>query len=162
MIRPGPTHLVIAKKLLRYLKARKNITLRWCAQDCTGPHKPGTIMAMQMHPLPIQFLIDTHQSDMSSCSTELLFLGAPVELLSSFSMLQKLSYTVYLVPLKKPSIYAKCVSNLDFFKPTRRSCTRIAKQLSPCQRKTDSEIAANTSPFAGALLLKDKVSPLTT
>jgi predicted alternative tryptophan synthase beta-subunit len=43
MIRPGPTHLVIAKKLLRYLKGRKNITLRWCAQECTGPHKPGTI-----------------------------------------------------------------------------------------------------------------------
>jgi len=27
MIRPGPTHLVIAKKLLRYLKGRKNVTL---------------------------------------------------------------------------------------------------------------------------------------
>ena len=43
MIRPGPTHLVIAKKLLRYLKGRKNVTLRWCAQDCTGAHLPGTI-----------------------------------------------------------------------------------------------------------------------
>ena len=42
MIRPGPTHLVIAKKLLRYLKDRKNVTLRWCAQDCTGAHLPGT------------------------------------------------------------------------------------------------------------------------
>jgi len=28
MIRPGPTHLVIAKKLARYLKGRKNVTLR--------------------------------------------------------------------------------------------------------------------------------------
>jgi len=43
MIRPGPTHLVIAKKLLRYLKVRKNVNLRWCAQDCTGAHLPGTI-----------------------------------------------------------------------------------------------------------------------
>jgi len=43
MIRPGPTHLVIAKKLLHYLKGRKNVTLRWCAQDCTGAHLPGTI-----------------------------------------------------------------------------------------------------------------------
>jgi len=43
MIRPGPTQLVIAKKLLRYLKGRKNVTLRWCAQDCTGAHLPGTI-----------------------------------------------------------------------------------------------------------------------
>ena len=43
MIRPGPTHLVIDKKLLCYLKARKNITLRWCAQECTGSHKPSTI-----------------------------------------------------------------------------------------------------------------------
>jgi len=43
MIRPGPTHLVIANKLLRYLKGRKNVTLRWCAQDCTGAHLPGTI-----------------------------------------------------------------------------------------------------------------------
>ena len=43
MIRPGSTHLVITKKLLRYLKGRKNITLRWCAQDCTGAHLPGTI-----------------------------------------------------------------------------------------------------------------------
>jgi len=43
MIRPGPTHLVVAKKLLRYLKGRKNVTLRWCAQDYTGTHKPGTI-----------------------------------------------------------------------------------------------------------------------
>ena len=43
MIRPGPTQLVIAKKLLRYLKRRKNVTLRCCAQDCTGAHLPGTI-----------------------------------------------------------------------------------------------------------------------
>jgi len=43
MIRPGPTHLVIAKKLLCYLKERKTVTLRWCAQDCTGAHLPGTI-----------------------------------------------------------------------------------------------------------------------
>jgi len=43
MIRPGPTHLVIAKKLLHYLKGRKNVTLRWCAQDCTRAHLPGTI-----------------------------------------------------------------------------------------------------------------------
>jgi len=43
MIRPGPTHLVIAKKLLRYLIGRKNVTLRWCAQDCTGAHLPGSI-----------------------------------------------------------------------------------------------------------------------
>jgi len=34
---------VIAKKLLRYLKGRKNVTLRWWAQDCTGVHLPGTI-----------------------------------------------------------------------------------------------------------------------
>jgi len=41
MIRPGPTHLVIGKKLLCYLKGRKNVSLRWCAQDCTGAHLPG-------------------------------------------------------------------------------------------------------------------------
>jgi len=33
MIRPGPAHLVIAKKLLRYLKGRKTVTLLWCAQE---------------------------------------------------------------------------------------------------------------------------------
>ena len=43
VIRPGPTHLVIAKKLPRYLKGCKNVTLQWCAQDCTGAHLPGTI-----------------------------------------------------------------------------------------------------------------------
>ena len=43
MIRPGPTHLVIAKKVLRYLKGRKTVTLRWYAQDCTGAHLPDTI-----------------------------------------------------------------------------------------------------------------------
>jgi len=43
MILPGPTHLVIAKKLLRYLKGHKNVILRWCAEDCTGAHLPGTI-----------------------------------------------------------------------------------------------------------------------
>jgi len=43
MIQPGPTHLVIAKKFLRYLKGRKNVTLRWCAQNCTGAHLLGTI-----------------------------------------------------------------------------------------------------------------------
>ena len=32
----------ITKKRLRYLKGRKNVTLRWCAQDCTGAHLPGT------------------------------------------------------------------------------------------------------------------------
>jgi len=37
------THLVISKKLLRYLKGRKNVTLWWCAQDCTGAHLPDTI-----------------------------------------------------------------------------------------------------------------------
>jgi len=31
MIRPGPTHLLIAKTLLCYLKGRKNFTLRWRA-----------------------------------------------------------------------------------------------------------------------------------
>jgi len=43
MIWSGPTHLVIAKKLLLYLKRRKNVTLQWCAQDCTSAHLPGTI-----------------------------------------------------------------------------------------------------------------------
>jgi len=43
MIRPSPTHLVIAKTFLRYQKNRKNVTLRWCAEDCTGAHLPGTI-----------------------------------------------------------------------------------------------------------------------
>ena len=43
MIRPGPTHLVIDKKLVRYLKGHKNVTLRWRARDCTGAHLPGTI-----------------------------------------------------------------------------------------------------------------------
>jgi len=43
MLRPGLTHLVVAKKLLRYLKGRKHITLRWCAQDCTGAYLPGII-----------------------------------------------------------------------------------------------------------------------
>ena len=81
MIRPGPTNLVIAKKLLRYLKGRKNITLRGGLKTALGLTSQAQYMAMQMHPLPIQFLIDTHQSDTSSCSTELLFLGAPVELL---------------------------------------------------------------------------------
>jgi len=80
MSRPGPTHLVIAKKLIRYLKGRHNITLRWCAQDCTGAHLPGT-MDMPTHPLQIQSLFDIHQLDTSSCSMELLSLGAQVELL---------------------------------------------------------------------------------
>jgi len=81
MIRPGPTHLVIAKKLLHYLKGRKNVT-----HD--GAHKTAPVhtcqaqsMDMPTHPLPTQSLIDTHQSDTSSCSTELLSLGARVELL---------------------------------------------------------------------------------
>jgi len=43
MFRPGPTQLVTAKKVLRYLKGRKIVTLRWCAQDCTGAHLSGTI-----------------------------------------------------------------------------------------------------------------------
>jgi len=43
MIRPGPTHLVITKKLLRYLKGCKNVTLQWCALDCNGAHLPGTM-----------------------------------------------------------------------------------------------------------------------
>ena len=43
MIGPGPTHLVIAKKLLHYLTGHKNVTLRWCAQVCTSAHLPGTI-----------------------------------------------------------------------------------------------------------------------
>jgi len=43
MIQPGPTHLVIDKKLLLYHKGRKNVTLWWCAQDCTGAHLSGTI-----------------------------------------------------------------------------------------------------------------------
>jgi len=43
MIRPSPTHLVIAKKLLCYLKGCKNVTLHWCALDCNGAHLPGTM-----------------------------------------------------------------------------------------------------------------------
>ena len=80
MIRPGPTHLVIAKKLLRYLKGRKTSLYDGALKTALGLTSQAQFMAMQMHPLPIQYLIDTHQSDMSPCSTELLFLGAPVEL----------------------------------------------------------------------------------
>jgi len=46
MIRPGPTHLVIAKNLLRSLKGRKNVTLRWCAQDCTRPSSVGYVFML--------------------------------------------------------------------------------------------------------------------
>ena len=77
MIRPGPTHLVIAKKLPRYLKFRKKPTLRWCAQDCTGAHLPGTIYGYADATIPHR-----HSSaETSSCSTELLSLGAQVEVL---------------------------------------------------------------------------------
>jgi len=80
MIRPGPTHLVIAKKLLRYLKGRKNILYDGTLKTALALTSQAQFMVMPTHPLPIQYLIDTHQSDTSSCSTELLFLGAPVEL----------------------------------------------------------------------------------
>ena len=84
MIQPGPTHLVIAKKLLCYLKGRKNANLRCCAQDCTGAHLPDRTwqdrMDMPTHPWPIQSHIDIHQSDTSSCSTVLLSPGARVGL----------------------------------------------------------------------------------
>jgi len=57
MIRPGPTHLVMAKKLLRHLKGRKNVTLQWCPQDCIGAHLPGALYRYanaSFHLLPTQ------------------------------------------------------------------------------------------------------------
>ena len=41
----GPVNWYLSVKYDRdpITGAVKNITLRWCAQECTGPHKPGTI-----------------------------------------------------------------------------------------------------------------------
>ena len=38
---PGETHMAYAKKILRYLKGRRSIPIRYCAQTCTQPYLPG-------------------------------------------------------------------------------------------------------------------------
>lgn len=40
---PGETHLSYAKKILRYLKGRQSIPLRYCAQTCPAPYLPGHV-----------------------------------------------------------------------------------------------------------------------
>jgi len=109
MIRPGPTHLVITSALPERSQERHSTTVRSRLHRRTpARHKS---MDMPTHPLPTQSLFDTRQSDTSSCSTELQSVGARVELLGSFSTQQKPSCTVYLAPLKKPSIFVRCASS---------------------------------------------------
>ena len=43
MSKPGPCHMTAAKHILRYLKSRRGIHLRWCAQDARSPHTPGMV-----------------------------------------------------------------------------------------------------------------------
>ena len=129
-------------------------------KNALGLTSQAQFMAMPTHPLPIQFLID------SSVRYVFMLNGATISWRASRTTLIVLNaaeadqYSLSSATQKKPSVCTRCVSSSNSFKPTRLSCTGIAKQLSPCQWKTNSAIAANTSPFAGALLSNDKVLPL--
>lgn len=43
LINPAEIHFTYAKKVLRYLKGRIDLPLRWCANQCREPHQPGVI-----------------------------------------------------------------------------------------------------------------------
>ena len=43
LINPADIHMTYAKKVLRYLKGRVDLPLRWCASSCREPHQPGLI-----------------------------------------------------------------------------------------------------------------------
>jgi hypothetical protein len=40
---PGPAHMALAKKVLRYLQGRKAFSLSCCAQDTQAPYLPGQL-----------------------------------------------------------------------------------------------------------------------
>ena len=158
MIRPGPAHFVIAKKLLRYLKGRKNVTRRWCAQNCTGAHLPGTIYGYADATIPhrhssvgyVFMLNGAAISWRASRTTLIVFNAAEAELYSLSSATQEAIY------LRKVCI------ELGFLQNSPTIMYEDCQAAVASSKENRFPIAANTSPFAGALLSNDRVWPLAT
>ena len=159
MIQPGPTHLVIAKKLLCYLKGRKNVKLRCCAQDCTGTHLPGTIYGYAN-----ASLADTIPHRHSSVGYVLLLNGVAISWRASRT-------TPNVVDAAKAELYILFSATQEAIYP-RKVCIELGfLQNSPTIIYEDCQAAVvlfkenrfrNRSKqfsFAGALMSNDKVSP---
>jgi len=146
MIRPVPTHLVIAKKLLPYLKGRKNVTQRWCAQDCTGAHLPGTIYGYAD-----ASFADTIPHRHSSVGYFFLLNGAAIFWRTSRTTLMVLNAAeaeLYsLSSATQEAIYLRKVCiKLGFLQKSPTTMYEDCQAVSLYPRKTDFAIAAKHLP----------------